>query len=101
MKTTLELRPVFHQKEDRIRAHVVLCWLALLLIRIIETQTQDTWRNVRNELERLHRVTFTGPAGLCHQRTELTDGQDLILRALEMAEPPRFLGLETPVAASA
>ena len=48
----------------------------------------------------MHRVTFTGPAGLCHQRTELTDGQDAILRALQ-TEPPRFLGLETPAAASA
>ena len=31
MKTTLDLRPVHHRKEDRIRAHVLLCWLALLL----------------------------------------------------------------------
>jgi hypothetical protein len=30
MKSTLELRPVFHRLEHRIRAHVVLCWLALL-----------------------------------------------------------------------
>jgi hypothetical protein len=33
MKTILELRPVYHRLEDRIRAHVLLCWLALLLIR--------------------------------------------------------------------
>jgi transposase len=33
MKTTLDLRPVHHRKEDRIRPHVLLCWLALLLIR--------------------------------------------------------------------
>ena len=25
------LRPVYHHREDRIRAHVQLCWLALLL----------------------------------------------------------------------
>jgi transposase len=34
MKTILELRPVYHRLEDRIRAHVILCWLALLLVRI-------------------------------------------------------------------
>jgi transposase len=28
MKTTLALRPVFHRLEDRIRVHVILCWLA-------------------------------------------------------------------------
>ena len=37
MKQILDLRPVYHRLEERIRAHVVLCWLALLLIRIIET----------------------------------------------------------------
>jgi hypothetical protein len=31
------LRPVCHQREDRIRAHVLLCWLALLLIGVAET----------------------------------------------------------------
>ena len=50
MKTTLDLRPIHHRKEDRIRAHVLLCWLALLLIRIAENQTADTWRNLRDEL---------------------------------------------------
>ncbi|HET6953488.1 MAG TPA: IS1634 family transposase, partial [Acidimicrobiales bacterium] len=31
LKSTLELRPVFHRLEPRIRAHVLLCWLALLV----------------------------------------------------------------------
>ena len=63
MKTTLDLRPVHHRKEDRIRAHVLLCWLALLLIRIAENQTADTWRNLRDELQRMHLGRFRSPAG--------------------------------------
>jgi transposase len=42
MKQIIDLRPVYHRKEERIRSHVLLCWLALLLIRIIETTTGDT-----------------------------------------------------------
>jgi transposase len=34
MKGALKLRPVFHYHADRIRSHVQLCWLALLLIRV-------------------------------------------------------------------
>ena len=34
MKQVIDLRPVYHRREDRIRAHVILCWLALLLIRV-------------------------------------------------------------------
>src|SRR5450755_2286801 len=94
MKTTLDLRPVHHRKEDRIRAHVLLCWLALLLIRIAETHTQDTWRNPRDELQRLHLGTFTGSTGTSQQRTELTARQRDILRALNVAQPPLFLHLD-------
>lgn len=96
MKTHLELRPVHHRKEDRIRAHVLLCWLALLLIRIAENETPTlTWRRIREQLETLHVGEFTGNAGRVHQRTELTAGQREILRALKLTEPPRFLQLTT------
>ena len=100
MKTTLDLRPVHHRKEDRIRAHVLLCWLALLLIRIAENQTADTWRNLRDELQRMHLGTFTGPAGTSQQRTELTARQREILHALNVAQPPLFLDLQAPAPAS-
>ena len=39
MKQVIDLRPVYHRKEERIRAHVILCWLALLLARIAENAT--------------------------------------------------------------
>jgi len=100
MKTTLDLRPVHHRKEDRIRAHVLLCWLALLLIRIAENQTTQTWRNLRDELQRMHLGTFTGPAGTSRQRTELTAGHKDILRALNVATPPLFLDLQAPAPAA-
>ena len=61
MKGVLALRPVFHYREDRIRAHIQLCWLALLLIRVAENATADTWRNPRHELDRMHLVTLATP----------------------------------------
>ena len=42
LKSGLGLRPVHHRREDRIRGHVQLCWLALLLTRVIENNTGDT-----------------------------------------------------------
>jgi transposase len=91
MKTTLDLRPVFHRREDRIRAHILLCWLALLLIRIAETTTGHTWTKIRTEVERLHLGVFTGPAGTFRQRTELSQPQRAILSKLKITEPPRIL----------
>ena len=90
MKSTIDLRPVYHRREDRIQAHVQLCWLALLLLRVAETETNDSWRNIRNELDRMHLVTLATSHGTVAQRTELTHDQRRILKALELPEPPRF-----------
>ena len=94
MKQIIDLRPVYHRLEERIRAHVILCWLALLLIRIIETTTSDTWSNIRRHLDRLHVGTFTGPAGTFRQRTELTKPQRDLLAKLAITPPKQIVQLE-------
>jgi transposase len=94
LKTTLELRPVFHRLEHRIRAHVLICWLALLLIRICERQTGHTWRRIALELGRLHLVTLTGPDGTVEQTTRLTDAQRQILDATAVKPPPPITALD-------
>ena len=96
MKGALGLRPVFHYREDRIRAHIQLCWLALLLLRVVENATHDTWRNIRNELDRMHLVTLATTDGQLAQRSTLTHGQKTILGALELPEPPRFFDFTIP-----
>ena len=98
LKSTLDLRPVYHRREDRIRAHVQLHWLALLVLRVAELAVGDTWRNIRDELERMHLVTFATGEGQVAQRSELTPGQRAILRALKLPEPPRFFDF-TPAGA--
>ena len=72
MKSSLGLRPVHHRREDRIRGHVRLCWLAVLLIRVIENTTGHTWRNLRQELDRMHLVTLATPDGSVAQRSMTT-----------------------------
>ena len=94
MKQIIDLRPVYHRLEERIRAHVVLCWLALLLIRITETTTGATWPTVRRELDRLHLGTFTGPTGLFRQVTTLTKTQTDLLAKLGIPTPKQIIALE-------
>ncbi len=94
-KHVLDVRPVYHRKEERIRSHVLLCWLGLLLVRVVELEAKDTWRNIRDEMSKLHLGSFAGPAGKVVQRTELTVRQKELLKALKIKEPPRFLGITT------
>ena len=97
MKQVIDLRPVYHRKEERIRAHVLLCWLALLLIRVAENACADSWPNLRRELERIKLGSFAGETGRFRQRTEITAAQRAILAKLELPEPARITDL-APVA---
>jgi transposase len=94
LKSTIELRPVFHRLEHRIRAHILLSWLALLLIRVAERQTSQTWRRIALDMQRLHHVTLTGPTGTLQQTTRLTDAQRQILAATGVTAPPRITALQ-------
>lgn len=86
----LDLRPIFHRRQDRIIAHAQLCWLGLLLIRIAENAVADTWRNIAHELDRMQMVTLATADGTVTQRTLTTPRQRAILAKLELPEPPRY-----------
>jgi hypothetical protein len=96
MKSVLDLRPVYHRLEDRIRAHVLLCWLALLLVRVAENQAGQTWPAMRRELQRISIGTFTGPAGTFRQRTGIPKPARDLLTALKIDVPRKIHELSTP-----
>src|SRR5487761_679099 len=97
LKQVIDLRPVYHRKEERIRAHVILCWLALLLARIAENACGSTWPRLRRELDQIAVGTFAGPAGTFRQRTEIREAQAAILGQLKIDPPPKIYEL-TPAA---
>lgn len=41
MKTNFEARPVYHRKAERIRAHFMICYTALLIYRLLECRLDD------------------------------------------------------------
>jgi transposase len=98
LKGTLLLRPVFHRKDDRIRAHVLICFLALVLVRLAETRSSETWRTIRAELGQIRQGHFHSAEGAFTQTSEPTRRQRDLHAALAVAEPPRF-GRITPAAA--
>ena len=61
LKQVLEVRPVYHRKQQRIRAHVTLCFLALVLIRVAENATGDTWAVIAREMDRMHLAPSPAP----------------------------------------
>jgi hypothetical protein len=86
----LRMRPVFHFRPWRIQAHVTLSVLALLLERIVEIRTGDTWRNVAAQLATIKVVEYDhGPARV-QQTTTLRPEVIALLGKLGVPLPPRI-----------
>ena len=94
LKGSLSLRPIYHSKDDRIRSHVLLCWLALLLIRIAEIETAMTWPKIKRTMQRLNLVEFLTKDGRILQHTELIADQRNILNKLKIKPPKKVFKVD-------
>lgn len=86
LKSTLCLRPMYHRIEDRIQAHVLINWLALLLIHLAELKIDETRPAPRRLMDQLVLGKFSSKKGDFYQRTELTAKQSQALTALGIKE---------------
>lgn len=97
MKPALNLRPVYHRLPEPIRAHILLCWLAVLLIRVAENEVGTTWHQIRTGLSTLQVGIHRTQAGEVWQTNPLTQTQKALFSALKLTPPPRYYALPTPV----
>jgi hypothetical protein len=87
IKSVLELRPVRHHTDHKVRAHVTLCMLALLLERSLEHQLRDagapmTAATALDELRSCHLNLYADPRDAIYSVTEPSPDQSAILAAL-------------------
>jgi transposase len=90
MKSGLRTRPMFHRSPHRIKAHVSLCVLALLLERVAEIRAGDTWRNIRAKLETIKVVEYVRDNVRVRQTTEISAEVTSLLKRLGVPPPPRL-----------
>ena len=87
IKSQLEVRPVRHYTNDKVRAHVTICMLALLLERTLRVQLKSKY-SVQQALEaldvRLNRYKADGNSSV-FTVTELTREQRAILKTLRLS----------------
>jgi hypothetical protein len=118
MKSTLETRPIYHQRDDTIRGHVFCSFLALLLRyelqrRLSEKSWTCEWDHVITDLEALHETTITlhdrgyvvrsqakGTAGKVFQACRVALPASLRSRPpADLAAPERLRGRDTTASA--
>lgn len=93
IKEVVKLRPVFHHTDPKVRAHVTLCMLALLLERTLEqrlrrSSTPMTTPACLEHLRGCHLNLLHGAPELApsYQLTELTPEQRAIVTNLRLTE---------------
>lgn len=95
IKNELDLRPNYHRLETRIRSHVLLVWLALLLVRIAENKTDMTWNNIHQELKKMKLGKFIFNSSEVFQRTKITKKQREIFDMLGIKVPSKYHKIDT------
>lgn len=49
MKTNFDARPVYHRKSERIRAHFLICYTALLVYRLLECKLEEQGKHITTD----------------------------------------------------
>ena len=94
LKHLVDIRPVNHRLESRIRAHVLLCWLAILLIRVTENEVQQTWFQLKKILSTIQVGILQLPEGKIHQSNSLSTQQKALFKRLKLDLPPKFFQID-------
>jgi transposase len=110
-KDQLNVRPIWHQREDRVQAHILVCFLAFVLWKSLEMWQQraglgNSPRTVLDELARIqsHDVVLpTAPHGQIRLRciTQPDAAQAALLDRLGLFLPKRMRLADTPLSALA
>lgn len=71
MKTNFSARPVFHQKRERIIAHFMICYTALLIYRLLEKKLDmyGTHLTIDNIIETLNSMDVANIENMCYMST--------------------------------
>jgi transposase len=93
LKSEIEIGPVYHRLPRRIRAHALVCFLALILHRVLRMRLTASKRaeSPGRLLEQLHRIqhqtAHTGDGQLLRGLTELGTVQKELFAAIGLPMP--------------
>lgn len=93
LKSDIEIGPVYHRLPKRIRSHALVCFMALLLYRVMRMRLKAANRSespasLLQQLHRIHQQTAETPEGRkLRGLTEMTAEQKSLFAALEVAVP--------------
>ena len=74
---------------------MLLCWLALLLIRFTENETERSWHQIKSLLAPLKVGIHQTTGGEVWQTNRITTEQQQLFTRLQVKSPPRYLTIDS------
>ena len=93
LKSDIEIGPVYHRLPQRIRSHALVCFMALILYRVMRMRLAAAKRTespstLLEQLKRIHQQTVQTTDGkTLTGLTEITPTQKSLFAALELTLP--------------
>ncbi|WP_332446611.1 IS1634 family transposase [Sphaerochaeta sp.] len=97
MKNVLEIRPVYHRLDDRIRSHILICWMAMVLVRYAEEETGASWFSISRALDDITAGLIETNSSFLWYTSQISDGAKEIFSKLGLKLPGKVLGVESKV----
>ncbi len=96
LKSELEMGPIYHYTERRIRAHIFICFLALVLKVVLHKELLNIDKTVSlnkilEDIKKIKAVQITIKDSPLVLRTELEGDAHLAFKAVGLKIPPRLL----------
>ena len=92
VKSILETRPVYHQREENIRGHIFCSFLALVLRKELERRLENAghsfeWADIKQDLKALQQVIIEDQGKSLSLRTECVGTCGKVFQAVGVAIP--------------
>ena len=93
VKSILETRPVYHQKDENVRGHVFCSFLSLVLRKELDRHLQEAgqsfeWTDIKQDLKALQEVAIEDNGKSLALRTECLGTCGKVFKAVGVAVPP-------------
>jgi transposase len=93
MKSVLETRPVYHQRDENIGGHVFCSFLALVLRKELDRRLKEhghdfEWADIKQDLKSLQQVLIEDNGKSLALRTECLGTCGKVFQAVGVAVPP-------------
>jgi transposase len=97
LKNTLDIRPVYHRLDDRIRSHILICWLAMVLVRYAENATDRSWHQIGKALADVTAGLIESDKVTLWYCSDISDEAKDVFTRLEIVLPKKVLSTEPRV----